>query len=154
MEGPDEMKARLLKVRHVFEKLPFNLLLGLKVSYLDREGAGFEFSMKDELVGNFVHGILHGGVISTVLDTTGGLTAAASAMVRMKGLSMDEVAERVSRFGTIDLRVDYLRPGKGDRFFSSGTVMRTGRKVAVTRMELKNQEGLIIAVGTGTYIVG
>jgi acyl-coenzyme A thioesterase PaaI-like protein len=32
--------------------------------------------------------------------------------------------------------------------------MRTGRKVAVTRMELKNQEDLLIAVGTGTYIVG
>jgi acyl-coenzyme A thioesterase PaaI-like protein len=32
--------------------------------------------------------------------------------------------------------------------------MRTGRKVAVTRMELKNSEDIMIAVGTGAYIIG
>ena len=58
------------------------------------------------------------------------------------------------RISTIDMRVDYMRPGKGDHFFSTGTVMRTGRKVAVTRMELRNQDDLLIAVGTGAYIVG
>ena len=52
------------------------------------------------------------------------------------------------------MRVDYLRPGRGNRFQSSGTVMRTGNKVAVTRMELRNEENVMIAVGTGAYIVG
>lgn len=32
--------------------------------------------------------------------------------------------------------------------------MRTGNKVAVTRMELNNDSGVLIAVGTGTYLVG
>jgi len=32
--------------------------------------------------------------------------------------------------------------------------MRSGRKVAVTRMALHNEEDTLIAVGTGTYIVG
>jgi uncharacterized protein (TIGR00369 family) len=89
-----------------------------------------------------------------VLDTTGGITATASAMERMKDLSKDEVAKRIAQIGTIDMRVDYLRPGRGIQFHSTGTVMRTGRKVAVTRMELKNEENVLIAVGTGTYIVG
>jgi len=110
--------------------------------------------MKNELIGNSVHGILHGGVISAVLDATGGMTATASAMERMQGLSNDEIVNRIARIGTIDMRMDYLRPGKGTQFHSAGTVMRTGRKVAVTRMELKNQENVLIAVGTGTYIVG
>jgi acyl-coenzyme A thioesterase PaaI-like protein len=52
------------------------------------------------------------------------------------------------------MRVDYLRPGRGKRFRSSGTVMRTGNKVAVTRMELRNEGNVVIAVGTGAYIVG
>ena len=58
------------------------------------------------------------------------------------------------RFGTVDLRVDYLRPGVGERFTASGTVMRSGRRIAVTRMEFHNDEGTLVAVGTGTYIVG
>ena len=110
--------------------------------------------MKNELIGNTVHGILHGGVISTVLDTTGGMTATASALERMRNHSKDEIIKWIARVGTIDMRVDYLRPGRGSQFHSTGSVMRTGRKVAVTRMELKNQENKLIAVGTGTYIVG
>jgi uncharacterized protein (TIGR00369 family) len=57
-------------------------------------------------------------------------------------------------FGTIDLRVDYLRPGWGRQFLASGTVLRAGRRVAVTRSELHNDEGVLVAVGTGAYITG
>ena len=60
----------------------------------------------------------------------------------------------MARMGTIDMRVDYLRPGKGPEFRCVATVMRTGRKLAVTRMELFDQEDNLIAVGTGAYLVG
>jgi len=154
LESGKEVNPLLKTIRDVYDNLPFNRLLGLKVELLEIDRAGFCFTMKNELIGNTVHGILHGGVISAVLDTTGGITATASAMERMKDLSKDGVAKRIARIGTIDMRVDYLRPGRGIQFHSTGTVMRTGRKVAVTRMELKNEENVLIAVGTGTYIVG
>jgi len=154
LESADKINARLNIVREVYDNLPFNRLLGLEVEFLENDRAGFCFAMQDDLVGNTAHGILHGGVISTVLDTTGGLTATAAAVERMKDLSNRAAAELIARIGTIDMRVDYLRPGRGIQFHSSGTVMRTGRKVAVTRMELKNEKSVLIAVGTGTYIVG
>jgi len=153
-ESAAKIDTLLNIVREVYENLPFNRLLGLKVEFLKIDNAGFNFTMQKKLIGNTVHGILHGGVISAVLDTTGGMTATASAVERIQGLSKDEIAERIARIGTIDMRVDYLRPGRGIQFHSSGTVMRTGRKVAVTRMELKNEQNLLLAVGTGTYIVG
>jgi uncharacterized protein (TIGR00369 family) len=59
-----------------------------------------------------------------------------------------------ANLGTIDLRVDYLRPGKGAWFDASAEVIRTGKRVVVTRMEMLNDESKLIAVGTGTYIVG
>jgi len=154
LDSATEIKSLLKIVREVYDNLPFNRLLGLKVAFLEIDRAGFNFTMKNELVGNSVHGILHGGVISAVLDTTGGMTATASAAERIQGHSNEEIAKWIARIGTIDMRVDYLRPGRGIQFHSAGTVMRTGRKVAVTRMELKNEENLLIAVGTGTYIVG
>ena len=138
----------------IYSNLPFNRFLGLKIACLRPDQAGFTFLMKDELVGNRVYGILHGGVIATVLDTTGGMIATASILDKMKEFSPDKIADKIAGIGTIDMRVDYLRPGKGSRFFSMGTIMRTGNKVAVTRMELKNQDGILIAVGTGTYLVG
>ena len=153
-ETVNEVRTQLKIVREVYGNLPFNRLLGLKVDFLEIDRAGFSFSMRNELIGNTVHGILHGGVISTVLDTTGGMTATGSALERLRNHSKGEIIKWIARVGTIDLRVDYLRPGQGSQFHSTGTVMRTGRKVAVTRMELKNQEDKLIAVGTGTYIVG
>jgi len=154
LESAREPNSPLEIVRKVYDNLPFNRLLGLEVEFLENDRAGFCFAMQDDLVGNTTHGILHGGVISTVLDTTGGLTATAAAVERMKDLSNHAAAKLIARIGTIDMRVDYLRPGRGIQFHSTGSVMRTGRKVAVTRMELKNEKSVLIAVGTGTYIVG
>ncbi len=149
-----DLKDRLAIVHQVFQDLPFNRLLGLTVSHINGDGAGFNFDMNETLVGNIVHGMLHGGVIATVLDATGGLTATASTMTRLAGASKEDIQMKIHKIGTIDLRVDYLRPGKGTHFKSFGSVMRTGNKVSVTRMELMNQDNILIAVGTGTYIVG
>ncbi|MFH2219721.1 MAG: thioesterase family protein [Pseudomonadota bacterium] len=136
------------------KKIPFNKLLGLRIESLEIENIRVAFDMKEELVGNYVHGILHGGVISAVLDTTGGLIASLGVLQKMEGQPVKEVGKRLSRIGTIDLRVDYLRPGSGKQFVATGSIMRAGRKVTVTRMELHNDQDLLIAVGTGTYIVG
>ena len=74
-ENTSDINSKLRIVRETYEvKLPFNRLLGLQVDFLDTNSAGFKFRMKDELVGNYVHGNLHGGVISAVLDAIGGMT--------------------------------------------------------------------------------
>ncbi len=52
--------------------------------------------------------------------------------------------------GTIDLRVDYLRPGRGERFTATSTLLRAGNKVAVARVELHN-EAQVYASATATY---
>ena len=71
----------------------------------------------------------------------------------IEGLPLKEQAKKLSRVSTIDLRIDYLRPGMGKLFTATGSVMRTGKKVAVARMELRNEVDTLIAVGTGTYTV-
>jgi uncharacterized protein (TIGR00369 family) len=136
------------------EKVPFNRVIGMKLEHMEPGHSQISFKMKDELIGNYVHGILHGGVISATLDVTGGLTAFLGVLDTMKEKTFEESAKRFAKIGTIDLRVDYLRPGKGKLFTASGSVLRTGNRVAVTRMELHNEEDLLIALGTGTYIIG
>ena len=110
--------------------------------------------MKPELIGNFVHGILHGGVISSLLDVCGGAMALIGAFANHQHLPPAERMSKLSKLGTIDLRIDYLRPGRGQRFTATATPLRAGNKVAVIRMELHNDEGVLVAVGTGTYLCG
>jgi uncharacterized protein (TIGR00369 family) len=142
-------------VKDIYEnRIPFDRVLGMKVDLLTWDRTEVRFDMKPELVGNYVVGSLHGGVISAVLDALGGMTASTGVVRRMTGRPAEEIGDALTRMGTIDLRIDYLRPGKGTQFTAAGTIMRTGRKVAVTRMELYNDQGVLIAVGTGTYLVG
>jgi len=150
---PTEKLLRLLK-EITEEKIPFNKLIGMKIETLDLDKIGIRFEMSPELVGNFTRGNLHGGVISSVLDVTGGMVAWTGIMKKMEGQSFDEISERFNKIGTIDIRVDYLRPGLGEYFIATGSTLRTGNKVSVTRMELHNDKGILIAVGTGTYVVG
>lgn len=142
-------------VRKMFEeRIPFNRLLGLEILSLEPDKPVLKIENRKELVGNYTRGILHGGVISATLDTAGGLAAYLGVLQRDREESPEDRRKKLSRLGTIDLRIDYLRSGRGERFLASAHILRTGNRVAVTRMELHNDEGVLIAVGTGTYIVG
>jgi len=142
-------------LRELYEhKIAFNKVIGLRIESLSVERVRVKFKMQEEFIGNYVYGILHGGVISAVLDATGGIAASIGVLRKMIGHPIENIEKSLTKVGTIDLRVDYLRPGSGNYFTSTGSIMRTGRKVAVARMELHNDQDLLIAVGTGTYIVG
>jgi len=135
------------------QEVPFNKFIGLKLEFVDLDVVRARFESKDEFIGNPAHGILHGGVISSVLDATGGITASLGILRKARKEACNDLKKQLTNVGTIDLRVDYLRPGRGEYFMCTGSIMRTGRKVTVTRMEMKNDQDKLIAVGTGTYLV-
>lgn len=135
-----------------FRRIPFNQVLGIRIDELSTERVVMSLPMKDELIGNFVQGILHGGVISSLLDVAGGAMALIGAFERHQQLPAAERMARLSKLGTIDLRVDYLRPGRGTSFSATAVLLRSGNKVAVVRTELHSDDGTLVAVGTGTYL--
>ncbi|GJL83455.1 MAG: hypothetical protein DHS20C01_30890 [marine bacterium B5-7] len=139
--------------RVIAEKIPFNREMGFEFDFADEDRPVLKFEMKPELVGNFMRGNLHGGVISSSLDVIGGF-AAFCALLKRIDLDKEDVDNVFAKLGTIDLRVDYLRPGLGRSFQAEAYILRVGRKVAVTRMELHNDSNDLVAAGTGAYIVG
>ena len=147
----DKVIFETIKKRYT-NSVPFHALLGLKVSKFDFESAEITLSDKKELLGNVAQESLHGGVTASVLDSIGGLVAIGNFLSREKDQSSDYIKNRISRMGTIDLRVDYLLPGKGRNFTATGRVIRAGKRVTVCRMEMHNDENDCIALGTGTYL--
>jgi uncharacterized protein (TIGR00369 family) len=141
-------------IGHFFARIPFNQVLGIEIDELSSTRVTMHLPMRPELIGNFVQGILHGGVIATLLDVAGGAMALIGACERHAGLPAQERMARLSRLGTIDLRIDYLRPGRGQLFTAHAVPLRAGNKVAVVRSELHNEDGVPVAVGTGTYLCG
>ena len=124
------------EIGRTFEQMiPFNRVLGLKIDSLDPKTPRLRFDMRPELVGNPVRQILHGGVISATLDVVGGLAIALASLAKK---AEETPARQFPNIGTIDLRIDYLRPGRGKFFIASGRVVRLGGRVAVAHMELVN----------------
>jgi uncharacterized protein (TIGR00369 family) len=156
IEAPGFSRSEYNIATNFLEQIPFNKLLGLRPVKLSHTYCEFKMSMKSELIGNFLQGILHGGAISTALDVTGGAMALVAAWNRLieQEIPHAERAKTLSKLGTIDMRVDFLQPGKGEEFTIGATLLRIGNKVAVTRMEFKNETDQLIAVGTGTYMCG
>ncbi|WJN59858.1 thioesterase family protein [Pseudomonas sp. SO81] len=155
MQQPFELTAELRDaVTSFFQRIPFNQVLGIRLEELSVDKVVMSLPMKPELIGNFVQGILHGGVISSLLDVAGGAMALIGAFERHQHLPANERMARLAKLGTIDLRVDYLRPGRGQAFTATAVLLRSGNKVAVVRTELHSDDGTLVAVGTGTYLCG
>ena len=152
---PVEFKAELIcKLKNLFEeKIVFNKLICLKLQALSATQAHVSLAMRTELVGNFSEGRLHGGVISAALDTTGGIAVTAALCARYADESFEQHAVRFSKLGTVDLRIDYLRPGISKQFEMRAEVIRLGSRIANTRMEFFGDDGKLLATGNGVYIV-
>ncbi len=135
------------------EMIPFNRVLGLKITSLAPDGVKGRIDMRPELIGHFISQRLHGGVISAGLDAMAGVAVMAAIGARHMDEAPLQRLHRFGRLGTIDLRIDYLRPATGDHFELRANVMRLGSRVATARMEFLGAEGTLLASGAAAYIV-
>lgn len=154
-EQKNNHQAMMSRLAEVFSHhVPFHNVIGFKFDELSTEGCKLSFKNKPELIGNFIQKILHGGVTATALDVVGGAMAAVGMMQKYPDADEIELGKKLAKIGTIDLRIDYLKPGRGESFYAKAKLLRSGRKVAVVRMELHDEKDTLIALGTGTYMMG
>jgi uncharacterized protein (TIGR00369 family) len=152
-EPPKEFEPDFVAgLKHIFEEMiTFNQVLGLKITKIAPERVSGTIAMRPELVGSPSR--LHGGVISASLDAMGGLAVMAALGARHMDEASVQRLHRFGKLGTIDLRIDYLRPGIGENFELHAEVLRLGSRVATTRMEFRSADGKLLSSGAGAYIV-
>lgn len=129
-------------VRTFMAAVPFNALLQIQVDELSDGYCLMSVPFREELIGDPFRRALHGGVLSAVIDTCGG----AALWTRI---------DEGDVLATVDLRVDYLRPGQPRDFFVEGRVLRLGNRVGVADMVAyhRGNEAEPIASGKGVYNV-
>jgi uncharacterized protein (TIGR00369 family) len=131
-------------LRQIAEELiPFNKFLGARLAVAERGRVEMEVPFRDELVGDAWKPALHGGVISALADTAGGMAVWSV---------LDAPTQRVS---TIDLRIDYLRPGRLEDLVAEAVVVRAGRSVGVADVRVFHPAARaeLIATGKGVYAI-
>ena len=145
------LEAALIEIYE--QRIRFNALLGHRVLSLAPGATRIGFDMRPELVGHYLYGRLHGGVISATLDAMGSLALMVALAEKHAEEPTEQVLHRFGRMGTIDLRVDYLRPGMGAHFEATAEVTRLGGRVGSTQMRLVNDQGTLVATGAAAYVV-
>ncbi len=125
------------------ELIPFNKFLGVRLVAVDRGRVELMIPWRDELIGDPLKGAVHGGVISMLADTAGGMAIWAA---------LENPVQRVS---TIDLRIDYLRPGRPEALVAEAVVVRAGRSVGVADVRVfhPSSRDEIMATGKGVYVI-
>ena len=136
-----EEKANVL-AEFMEQRIPFNVFLGMKVTHVSDGTAEMMIPARAELTGDPFRPALHGGVVSSLADTVGGLAVFSQ-------LGPDRIAS------TLDLRIDYLRPGAIQQdLFARATVVRAGNRVAVTHtLIFQEDEAKPIATANAVYNV-
>jgi uncharacterized protein (TIGR00369 family) len=120
--------------------IPFNRFLGIQVTAAEEGWVRMELPFREEFIGDATRPALHGGVISTLIDTCGGFAVFTAIPFGDK-------------CSTIDLRVDYLAPGRSETLIAEGKVVRVGNRVGVVdiRCFQPSQPDKAIATGKGVY---
>jgi uncharacterized protein (TIGR00369 family) len=150
----DEQATLEAALREMFEStITFNQTLGLRVLSYDPLESKMRFDMKPAFIGHYHYGRLHGGVISAALDATAGFALMCAIGERFSHETSDQILARFTRIGTIDLRIDYLRPGLGEHFTTAAKVTRLGGRVGSVQMTMHNDLSLLIATGAGAYVI-
>jgi uncharacterized protein (TIGR00369 family) len=135
------------------QRIVFNQTLGLKVLSVLPGDVRAEFPMRHELIGHAGYGRLHGGVISAVLDAMGGLALMVAIGEAHAHANTLQVMQHFMKLATIDLRVDFLRQGLGERFVATAEHTRLGSRVGNALMKLHDDRGTLLATGAAVYAV-
>lgn len=124
-------------IRSFLEHSPFARLVGLEIGLLAADHAELVLPFREDLA--TAGTLIHGGAISTLIDTAA--TAAAWAT---------EFAHMPTRWGTASLTVNYIRPADATDLRASSTVTRRGRTLSFCHVEATDDRGTI-ATGLVVY---
>ena len=142
---PPEVREYMMKRfrEGIEEHVPQNKALGMKLISMEGHRLTVRLPYDARLVGNPETGVLHGGAITTLMDSTAG------SAVFLRLMQPIPVA-------TLDLRIDYLKPATPPKdVLARAECFKSTEHVAFVRCECfhEDDESDLIAVANGTFIL-
>ncbi len=100
---------------------PLGADLGFKLVKLERAHAIISLEYQEKLIGNPITGVVHGGVITALLDHASGVAVVAAL-------------DKPTSIATLDMRIDYMRAAEpGLRIFGDSTCFKVTSSIAFVR---------------------
>lgn len=123
-------RAKLKDIAEVFlASLPHAADLNMAVEDYAPGHVVFSMPWQSDLVGDPATGVIHGGAVSALIDTTCGAAVISHP-------------ENAGGTATLNLRIDYMRPAKsGAKITATATCYHVTQTVAFVRAEAHDDDG-------------
>ncbi len=150
MTDSEESQGHEVKDQHMpsveLKELAINLLnnspyyrhLGMEVLQVEEGKCQLRLPLKAELKNLF--GMLHGGVIASLLDSTCSIAAGSLC-------GIGEIAV------TLDQTINYISNLREGCLLAEGTAIYKGRNTAIAHAEVRDQRGNLVAYGSATIFI-
>ncbi len=131
-----EKEKYLEQVKKVTKNSPYYRLLGMEIMEIKEGESKIQMPFKQDLT--HPYRIMHGGAIASLADSS-----VAMALI--------SVVEPGDRFTTIEFKINFFAPVNKGKLEAHGKIVHKGSKTAVGEVEVKNEEGKLIAKLIATY---
>ncbi len=138
----DDLQIKVEQARQFIDALPHCRALGMKLVDISAGEAVMSMPYNKKLVGDPATGVIHGGAVSSLMDSCCG----TAVMVHPKGPMTT---------ATLDLRIDYMRPATpGQTITARATCYHITRTVAFVRAVATDDDTQDpVATATGAFTV-
>ncbi len=132
------MKLPVKRLREIVSRMPFNSLIGIKLTRVHPDGVTIECELKPEIMNGA--GMLHGGVTATLADSAVGI-----AILRHFN------GER--KITTVELKVNYFRPVISGKIFARARLRRIGSHLCIGQVDIFDSEENLAGIAIVTYML-
>ena len=131
------MKTTVAELNNWVKRMPFNNLVGLRVTRVYRDGVRVECPLRPELLNSL--GTMHGGVYATLADVAAGLSILAHFHCQRKAT-------------TVELKLNYFLPiTLPGKLSARCHLLRVGSTLAIGRVDLFDSHQKLAGAALVTY---
>ena len=132
------MKLPVRRLREIVANMPFNNLIGIKLTRVHPDGVTIECQLRPEIMNGA--GMLHGGVTATLADSAVGI----AIMRHFNG-------ER--RISPVEMKLNYLRPVVSNKIFAQARLRRIGNHLCIGQVDIFDAEKNLAGIAIVTYML-
>ena len=134
----DQQQKRRLAVRDLMPKTPFLAGLGIVFERYEPDEVTVRLPFREDLTNDGTY--FHGGVIASVIDTTGAAAAWSN-----------HDFDKGSRASTVSMSIQYVGAAKKSDLICHARTVRRGKELTFTEITATDADGRTVAHGVQTY---
>jgi acyl-CoA thioesterase len=121
------------------DRIAFENTLGLKMVRKHKDGVTLELPIRPDLLNGV--GVMHGGVLASIADEAAWHTILHGLGVKDRNMTTNE------------LKVNYVRPIAGRKMYARGYVVKLGKTLCVTRIDVLDEKKRLGALAIVAYML-